>query len=327
MRHMLLGHSAQQKSLERLVSTGKLPTTILFSGVAGVGKSLVARKLASSLLCSEGKFGGCGHCEYCSLLEAATHPDFHFIECASKATDIETLRSLLYSLNLKSFFGKNRVVVLNDADELGVQGANLLLKSLEEPRPNTYFILVATHRGSLPPTLVSRCQVWFFDRLQDSDVRKLLAPKEAEINAAGLSIAELVTLTDGTIAQVDSLIEKSELWKRLGSTLDGIAAGRLELASELAGELAKDKDHLSESLKLLRLAARSRMHSASIMEEKARWAVCLNNLLTCERAIFERNLAAATVLLATFLSLHASPQAASFTTLPNSARLLDKVIV
>lgn len=323
----LLGHTAQQKSLERLIKSGKLPTTVLFSGVAGIGKSLVARRLAASILCNSGRFGGCGDCEYCSLLQAGTHPDFFFIDCAHKDCDLEHLRGLLYSLNLKSFFGKNRVVVLKDADEMGIQAANLLLKSLEEPRPNTYFILVATHRGSLPQTLVSRCQVWFFDRLPDADVRKLLAAKEQQIRDAGLTIDELVSLADGSVAHVDALIEKSELWRRLGSALDKIAAGKLALATELAAELAKDKEHLPESLKLLRLVARSRMHAAASTEEKARWAVCLTNLLTCERAIFERNLAAGTVVLSTLLSLHSPAQGSSFTTLTNSASLLEKIIV
>lgn len=327
MNGEILGHSVQQKALARLAASGKLPTTILFSGIAGVGKFLVAKRLAFSLLCRESAFGGCGHCEYCSLLHAETHPDFFSVQCASKECDIDSLRELLYSLNLKSFFGKNRVVIFNNADELGVQSANLLLKSLEEPRPNTYYILVATHRGSLPPTLVSRCQVWFFDRLADSAVKTLLASKEAAIQAAGLSLSEVVALADGSLAQVDTLIEKSELWKKLGSTLDQIAAGKVSLAPELAAELAKDKEHLSESLKLLRLVVRSRMLSATNDEDKARWAICLSNLLTCERAIFERNLAAATVLLSTFLALHSAPQAVSFTTLHNSARLLDNVIV
>jgi DNA polymerase III gamma/tau subunit len=327
VKKSVLGHTQQQKSLARLAASGKLPTTILFSGVSGIGKSLVARKLAASLLCAQDKFGGCSECEYCSLLDAGNHPDFFFINCADKGADLDSLRDLLYSLNLKSFYGGKRVVIFNDADALGTQASNLLLKSLEEPRPDTYFILVASNRGALPPTLVSRCQVWFFDRLTDAEVKKLLEPLKEKIEEASLSATELVALADGTVDQLEALIEKSELWRRLGTTLNDIAAGKLALATELTQELAKDKEHLPETMKLMRLHARSRMCDSKLPEEKNRWAICLSNLLTAERAIFERNLAAGPVLLTILLSLHSPAGAPSFTTFTNSARLLDKSIV
>lgn len=319
------GHAQQRKALARLVQSGKLPTTILFSGVEGVGKQLVAKELARSLLCETTGAGGCDNCEYCSLFDAGNHPDFFSLSCSNKEADVDSLRELLYSLNLKSFYGKNRVVIFNDADAMGVQAANLLLKSLEEPRPNTYFILIAAHRGSLPPTLVSRCQVWFFDRLSDQDVRAIL--ERSLQKESGMSIDELVLLADGSLAYVNSLTERAEQWKEISDTLQAIASGRLARAPEFANALAKDKEHLPETLQLLRICARSHMLEETTPGKKAAWANCLSNLITAERALFERNLAPGTVLLTVLLALHTESTSPAFTPLPNGAKLLEKFFV
>lgn len=325
MSSAIVGHTNQRRALLQLAVSGKLATTLLFSGISGVGKSLVAKEIAKTLLCQKPGKQACGNCEYCLLFESGNHPDFFFVDC--KESDVESLRSLLYSLNLKSFFGGKRVVIFNDADSLGIQSSNLLLKSLEEPRPDTYYILVAAHRGALPPTLVSRSQVWFFDRLADTQIEQLLAARAAEAKAAGLSVKELVLLADGSLGNIESLIQKSDLWRELSRTMETIASGKFSAAPELVSRIAKDKEHIGESLQLMRVCARSRMLESKYPALMLAWANCLTNLITAERLILERNLAAGTVLLSALSALHADAQPSAFTGLSNSARLLEKAVV
>lgn len=323
----ILGHETQRAALSRLIKAGTLPTTILFSGVAGVGKSLVAREVGYSLLCEKQAFGGCGQCQYCSLTAAGNNPDFVFIECAGEDSAVESIRALLYSLNLKSFFGRNRVVVFNDADAMNAQSSNALLKSLEEPRPNTYFFLISAHRGALPPTLVSRSQVWFFDRLPDRHMRTILHAREKEISESALTVDELMVLADGSLADLEAVVAKSSSWRELTAALDEIASGKLNVVTDLAAALAKDKEYISENLKLMRIHARARMMSSLDPWLKSAWAHFVTNILSAERSITQRNLAATTVLVTLLLALYQNTRGASFTTLPNGGTLLDKITV
>ncbi len=324
----VLGHEQQRKALARLLTSKRVPTTLLFSGIAGIGKSLVARELALGLLCPRGSFGGCGNCEQCSLASAGNHPDFFMVDCAADHADIESFRELLYSLNLKAFYGKNRVVILDNADSMNIQSANALLKSLEEPRPNTYFIMIAAHRGALPQTLVSRSQVWFFDRLTDAQVKALIKRQYDESEGSQpIGLSELTTLLDGSLANVQALAAQGGLFHELGAKLDAIAEGRVAAASELAASLAKDKEHISESLKLMRIHARRQMLRVTESAQKALWAACVSNLIAAERAICERNLAAGTVLLTALLALYPEGGSASLSTLPHGTSALDKIFV
>jgi hypothetical protein len=167
--------------------------------------------------------------------------------------------------------------------------------------------------------------VWFFDRLSDDDVRAILRSSDSKPN--GMSIEELVLLADGSLAYVDGLTQRAEQWKDISDTLQAIASGRLARAPEFANALAKDKEHLPGTLQLLRICARSHMLEESDPGKKAAWANCLSNLITAERALFERNLAPATVLLTVFLALHTEATSPAFTPLPNGAKLLEKFFV
>lgn len=154
-----------ENSLSILLRKGKLPHAIVLSSSSEeVGISVVTR-LVECILCrnrpTQGLIG-CGSCDECKIINSNNHPDFIRVNCREKdEASAEFIRGLLSRLSLKSYRGGARVVMLISAEDLGISAANILLKSLEEPAVNTYFILISKNASRLLPTVLSRCQRWF----------------------------------------------------------------------------------------------------------------------------------------------------------------------
>ena len=157
----ILGQEKAVGLLKSYISRGATPHGLLFSGEEGVGKETAARLFSAALFCrAPGEDGACGICHDCRLFASVSHPNFLKValEEKSKFLRIEEIRALQEELSLKAFSDRWRVVVLNPADRMTPQAANALLKTLEEPPPETCFILIAHRIAAMMPTIVSRCQ-------------------------------------------------------------------------------------------------------------------------------------------------------------------------
>ena len=131
----------------------------LFTGPPHVGKTTTAMAFAQALNCA-GESSGCGICLECRALLHGNHPDVRFVQASEgkKVFALEDLRQLIEEVSWKPLRGRHKVYVLPN-DLLNLQGANALLKTLEEPSPGTILILLATSTDRVLPTLVSRCQL------------------------------------------------------------------------------------------------------------------------------------------------------------------------
>jgi len=153
----------QQANWQQLLDQhqqGRLPHALLLSGHAGTGKSLFAQTLAAYLLCSqpvEGK--ACGECKGCHLRTAGTHPDLMLVapEEKSRVIKVDQVRALKEFCSKTAQLNGYKVIILKPADSLNISSANALLKDLEEPQPNTVFLLVSDQPAQLVATIRSRC--------------------------------------------------------------------------------------------------------------------------------------------------------------------------
>ena len=138
-----------------------LPHALLLHGISGLGKQHFAHSLATYLLCTQKDQQACGNCKSCKLILAQTHPDFYCIqpEAESKVIRVDQIRDLIAQLNQTTHSNLYKIAILNPADMLHVSAANSLLKTLEEPPPNTVLILVTHQMAMLPATIRSRCQM------------------------------------------------------------------------------------------------------------------------------------------------------------------------
>jgi DNA polymerase III subunit delta' len=147
---------------------GRLAHALLLAGPRGTGKGEFAAKLAGFLLCehAEAARRPCGACRGCTQLAAGTHPNLMRLAPAEDKRDIaiDDVRDLLDRLHLSSHYGGAKVAIVEPADALNASGVNALLKTIEEPPPATYLLLVSERWRALPATLRSRCQILRFAR-------------------------------------------------------------------------------------------------------------------------------------------------------------------
>jgi len=159
----------------------------LLAGHSGLGKTVFAEQLAKTLLCQENDQKACGLCQSCRLFESGSHPDLHVLQSEKRTLDVEDMfaiyapryleeeskrnkrkkpsaviaidqvRDVVPDINTRPHLSNCRVIVLNAAEDLNINAANSLLKSLEEPPADSFFLLICHDPGKLLPTLRSRC--------------------------------------------------------------------------------------------------------------------------------------------------------------------------
>ena len=161
---LLPWHQTCWRTLSRAREAGRLPQALLVTGPQGVGKRRLVALLSRALLCSRPDERGlaCGRCRECELFDAGTHPDHVLIgpdrESKSDEIKVDAIRRLTESDTLTAHRGHHKVIVVDPAQNMNLNAANSLLKTLEEPSPDTLLCLVCGQPTRLPATIRSRCQ-------------------------------------------------------------------------------------------------------------------------------------------------------------------------
>ena len=200
----ILGHNTIVERFRRAFGRGRLAGSFLFTGPSGVGKRRFAFALAMGLLCKkQDNLNPCGVCDSCKLFggknstefdfDSSTytspHPDLYYIE---KPTDKSFLpmellvgdkehrgrEGLCYNISRTPFLQNGKVAIINDADFFNAEGANALLKTLEEPPPDAVLILIGTSTAKQLPTIRSRCQIVRFSPLPPGILSAILVEKK-----------------------------------------------------------------------------------------------------------------------------------------------------
>lgn len=214
------GHDQVIEQFRRGLTQGRLATTFLFVGPEGVGKRSFALQLAKSMLCvrnDETQLSPCGSCAECQQVESDTHPDLQLIRKPLDRAyipvdtfigdrDHRMRTGLCHFISLKASNGKRRIAIIDDADWLNQEGANSLLKTLEEPSPGAIIILISTSLQRQLPTIRSRSQVVRFQSLSTVDVVACLLDQQ--------------------------LAESKEQAEQMASRAGGSVSGAIELADE-----------------------------------------------------------------------------------------------
>lgn len=264
----LLGHEQQREWFRTALTNNRLATSFLFVGRSGIGKRTFARLLAKSLLCRKTQpidLAPCGKCEDCAQVDASTHPDlievakpedkaFVPIELLIGEREKRMREGLCHDISMRPYGGRRKIAILDDADALNVEGANSLLKTLEEPPTDSILILVGSSLQRQLPTIRSRCQAIIFQPLGDSQVTELLlrhSVVETEEKAQ-----QLAQYCNGSLAEAH-LMTDPDLKQFRASLLDLLTSPRIpmmELAKSCGGIVdaaGKDAKVRRERLKLL----------------------------------------------------------------------------
>ena len=245
----IVGHHKQLEIVRQALNHGRLHHAYLFVGMEGVGKKTMALGLAKAIHCSAAACDFCGMCADCARIQDGNHTDVRIIEplAGKKEISIQQIRELEKELNFRSFSGKKKIAILDQATLMNLSAQNALLKTLEEPPRDSLLILIAANGGALLPTLRSRCLRISFGPLTRDLIsgflvsRKGLAAATAEF-LAGMSLGSL-----GAVVSIDTqeLLERRREWVQL---ISGLRAGDYRAATDAADALAGSKE---DSLRFL----------------------------------------------------------------------------
>lgn len=278
------GQPAVVAALQKALAAGRPHHAYLLDGPEGVGKATTARALMAALNC-QGRAGSpmrgegdaaddyraagdaCGECESCSKLRSGSHPDFITMDMtlAGLADEVERL---LRRLQYPPVEGRAQLILIDPADVLTAPtaqtAANRLLKTLEEPRAQTHFVLVTTAATALLSTIRSRCQRLRFAPLPDEVVHSELTRTfgVAEEVADGV-----VKLAQGSLGRAlrfvqdqEGLTKRQQLATELYLAAQSGRAGRIVAA---AGDAGSDRDEAQEVLELLWLRLHGELRVAA----------------------------------------------------------------
>jgi DNA polymerase-3 subunit delta' len=268
------GHDNIFAQFRHALAHKRLASTFLFVGPAGIGKRLFALKLAQGLLCErrpEEALDPCGECPSCHQVHAQSHPDVELLaRPADKAfIPVELLigdkehrmrEGLCYNISLKSYSGRRKIAIIDDADYLNKEGANCLLKTLEEPPPKSVLILIGTSEQRQLPTIRSRCQVVRFAPLAASDVAAILVEQGICSDAAAAQKA--ARMSGGSVTRAAQWCDE-ELVDFRSSLLSVLAQREF-----LHGETAKLIGQFVESAGKESAAKRARLKFVVSMAEE-----------------------------------------------------------
>ncbi len=221
----------QWDSLSEARKEQRLPHALLLSGPVGIGKKAFALAFAKSLLCLtppeiNGKSQACGNCNACQLFTANTHPDLYFIapEEEGKAIKVDQIRETTEKNSLTAHISAFKIHLIIEADKMNMAASNSLLKTLEEPSPNTLIILISSSPELLSATIRSRCQQLNFLPPEPGVAIKWLEKQSVKSNPQLLlSIAQGAPLAALVLDQTDAISLRDEIFNEFGRMVFGKA--------------------------------------------------------------------------------------------------------
>lgn len=168
--HSVIGQKALTQTLKNAISSGKLAHAYLFCGPRGVGKTTCARIFAKTINCLHPTADGeaCNECESCKAFNEQRSYNILELDAASN-NSVDDIRQLTEQVRIPPQIGKYKVFIIDEVHMLSTAAFNAFLKTLEEPPHHALFILATTEKHKILPTILSRCQIYDFQRITTAD--------------------------------------------------------------------------------------------------------------------------------------------------------------
>ena len=207
----VVGQRALTTTLKNAIATGKLAHAYLFCGPRGVGKTTCARIFAKTINCLSPTADGeaCNQCESCQAFNEQRSYNIHELDAASN-NSVEDIRTLIDQVRIPPQIGKYKVYIIDEVHMLSQSAFNAFLKTLEEPPHHAIFILATTEKHKILPTILSRCQIYDFNRMNVQDTvghLQYVAEKEG-IQAEPEALTVIAQKADGGMRDALSIFDQ-----------------------------------------------------------------------------------------------------------------------
>ena len=241
-------------ALRRQIEERRMVHAVLITGEPGTGNRTLAALMSAALMCGAESGVPCGECSGCRLAMAGEHPDVTVIEkgvplsqetAKGRSTiPVDDIREMIRLCSRYSFEGGNRVVIIRDAENMTVQAQNCLLKILEEPPQNTYFLLTSGHPDQLLTTVRSRCRPVKLVPWEASYIMKVLTDAGTDPEKARKAAAA----AGGSIGSAVRLASDDEYWKTREEVMNAFFRNRKRSAILTASNAWKDRKGEADTL-------------------------------------------------------------------------------
>ena len=208
----VVGQSALTTTLKNAVKSGKLAHAYLFCGPRGVGKTTCARIFAKTINCEHPRKDGeaCNECESCKAFNEQRSFNIFELDAASN-NGVEQIKALMEQTRIPPQVGKYKVFIIDEVHMLSSAAFNAFLKTLEEPPSHVIFILATTEKHKILPTILSRCQIYDFERMTVQNTIKhlaMVAEKEG-IKYEEQALAVIAEKADGGMRDALSIFDQA----------------------------------------------------------------------------------------------------------------------
>ena len=208
----VVGQSALTTTLKNAVKSGKLAHAYLFCGPRGVGKTTCARIFAKAINCEHPREDGeaCNECESCKAFNEQRSYNIFELDAASN-NGVDQIKTLMEQTRIPPQVGKYKVFIIDEVHMLSAAAFNAFLKTLEEPPSHVIFILATTEKHKILPTILSRCQIYDFERMTVPNTiahLKMVAEKEG-VKYEEQALAVIAEKADGGMRDALSIFDQA----------------------------------------------------------------------------------------------------------------------
>ncbi len=208
---MVVGQDAITNTLKNAIKCNHLAQSYLFCGPRGVGKTTCARIFAKTINCSDLTESGdpCDKCESCLSFNTLRSFNIHELDAASN-NKVEDIRSLNEQVRIPPQIGKYSIYIIDEVHMLSSSAFNAFLKTLEEPPSHAIFILATTEKHKIIPTILSRCQIFDFNRIRIEDIvkRLMFVAKNESVDAEEEALHIIAQKADGALRDALSIFDQ-----------------------------------------------------------------------------------------------------------------------